>query len=424
MAPKSSFKTLKIVFWIFALPLLAIGAWQLYISVITGNLQRRADDIVAGIPQLSGYPLRVHVERGAERMWVTGLLPDHETRRALLGRLKALAPTVSLTPEVSVLPKADVEARLNREGLRRALERARLRTATLVTDLSASVQRFVRVEDRRLAEDALKAARDAKTGIEAIDVDGAAEGRSFQELNQAIAGLRGAAERLNAVTDTPVEQRVAPPKDATEAADAVVHVADRLMILVSALEQRRNVAPLARSINDVREQAVAVDRRASEVERRANEKVEALDTRLEQRIAELERMLKTLQPKPPTPLEELKAFVGENAIFFENDLDYREPAVAAKTLDGLASLLKATDVLIRVVGYTDEVGATARNSTLSAARAKRVVDDLVARGIAPGRLVPVGRTNALNLSSDTGPGSSNRRVEFEIGYVSERRGGR
>ncbi len=428
MAPKSSFRLVKILLWCIALPLLAFAGWHLYMSMVTASLQRRADEALAGISSLSGYPVRVHVERGAQRMWVTGLVPDDVTRRALLGRLKGLAPTVALTPEVSVLPKSDVEARLSREGLHRALERARLRIGTLVVDLSASLQRLVRPEDRAAAQAALQAASSAQSLMPANNEALASEGKLFEGLSAVVNGLRDAGERVAKISGVQAEAGVVPPRDATEAADAAAHIADRLLILVTALEQRRNVAPLARSIKDVREQTVAVDRRASEaerraseMERRASEQVAALDTRLEQRIADLERQLRAFGPKPETADAKLRAFVIRHAVFFENDTEYRDAAAAAGTLDALAALIRDTDLLIRVVGYTDEAGPATRNSPLSAARAQKVVGDLLARGVAPERLVAIGRLGGVNVAPDSGPGSSNRRVEFEIGYAGERR---
>jgi hypothetical protein len=48
-----------------------------------------------------------------------------------------------------------------------------------------------------------------------------------------------------------------------------------------------------------------------------------------------------------------------------------------------------------------------------------VLDDLARRGVARSRLVAVGRATALDLSPRTGAASSNRRVQFEIGFSGE-----
>ena len=65
---------------------------------------------------------------------------------------------------------------------------------------------------------------------------------------------------------------------------------------------------------------------------------------------------------------------------------------------------------MRVAGYTDESGGVARNNPLAQARADKVADALVAKGIDRSRLVIVGRANAVNLSNSSGPTSANRRV--------------
>jgi outer membrane protein OmpA-like peptidoglycan-associated protein len=121
----------------------------------------------------------------------------------------------------------------------------------------------------------------------------------------------------------------------------------------------------------------------------------------------------------PTPRQKLAAWIDANALFFVKDTDYRDPQTAAAALDQLAQLIKATDVLVRVVGYTDEKGGEERNTPLSQARADKVIADLTARGIPASRLVGVGRNDSADLSPFVGDSSPNRRVEFELGFASE-----
>ena len=122
----------------------------------------------------------------------------------------------------------------------------------------------------------------------------------------------------------------------------------------------------------------------------------------------------------PTPRTRLQTWIGANAIFFAKDTDYRDLETAAAALDELAPLIKDTDVLVRVVGYTDEKGGEERNTPLSQARAEKVLSDLAARGIPTSRLVAVGRKDSADLSPFVGEASPNRRVQFEIGFASER----
>jgi len=121
----------------------------------------------------------------------------------------------------------------------------------------------------------------------------------------------------------------------------------------------------------------------------------------------------------PSALARLEAWTHSHAIFFTKDTGYRDPAVAAAALDELARLIKDTDVLVRVVGFTDEKGGQERNVPLSLARANQVASELQSRGIPAARLVAVGRNNIEDLSPVVGDASPNRRVEFEIGFDGE-----
>ncbi len=129
------------------------------------------------------------------------------------------------------------------------------------------------------------------------------------------------------------------------------------------------------------------------------------------------------QPSAPalqtTALDRLEAFVARNVIFFANGTDFRDPAQTAAQIDRLVQLMNETTVTLRVAGYTDESGGANRNNPLAQSRADAVVQALVAKGVARDRLISVGRANAVNLSNSTGPNSSNRRVQFEIGFAGE-----
>lgn len=121
----------------------------------------------------------------------------------------------------------------------------------------------------------------------------------------------------------------------------------------------------------------------------------------------------------PSAQARLEAWTRSHAIFFTKDTGYRNSAAATAALDELAKLIKETDVLVRVVGFTDEKGGQERNIPLSQARANKVVAELQSRGIPSARLVGVGRNNVLDLSPVVGDASPNRRVEFEIGFDGE-----
>jgi outer membrane protein OmpA-like peptidoglycan-associated protein len=121
----------------------------------------------------------------------------------------------------------------------------------------------------------------------------------------------------------------------------------------------------------------------------------------------------------PSSRARLETWTRTHAIFFTKDTGYRDPQLAAAALDELAKLIKETDVLVRVVGFTDEKGGQERNVPLSQARANTIVSELMRRGIPAARLVAVGRNNIEDLSPVVGDASPNRRVEFEIGFDGE-----
>jgi outer membrane protein OmpA-like peptidoglycan-associated protein len=83
--------------------------------------------------------------------------------------------------------------------------------------------------------------------------------------------------------------------------------------------------------------------------------------------------------------------------------------------------MSRNNLILRIIGYTDGLGGSDRNSPLSLSRANRVANDLTAAGIARDRLIVLGRPNLRDISTDEGTGSPNRRVEFEVGFEGEAR---
>jgi outer membrane protein OmpA-like peptidoglycan-associated protein len=132
-------------------------------------------------------------------------------------------------------------------------------------------------------------------------------------------------------------------------------------------------------------------------------------------------------PPPPvipvpvelTPRDRLVAFSRAYAIFFSNEVDLKLPQQSNAVFDKLAGLMKGNDILMRVVGYTDNQGTPEGNNALSAARSKVVIDALKERGVPTKRFVPVARVDAVGISQERGAGSPNRRVEFEVGFEGE-----
>ena len=86
-------------------------------------------------------------------------------------------------------------------------------------------------------------------------------------------------------------------------------------------------------------------------------------------------------------------------------------------LENLVQLMKDNPTLkIEISGHTDNVGSATYNKTISQARAKAVVDYLIAAGISSNRLTSVGYGFDKPIApNDTDEGRQlNRRTEFKI----------
>jgi OmpA-OmpF porin, OOP family len=134
-------------------------------------------------------------------------------------------------------------------------------------------------------------------------------------------------------------------------------------------------------------------------------------------IAALERRLDAL-PEPDY-LTMIAGWLARHPIRFADGDAYRDEELARQKLGAVAQLIEAwpLEFGVRVVGYSDADGSARANLASSAARAERVVADLVALGVPRDRLSAVGRGADKPVAPGTGPESGNRRVELEL-YLS------
>lgn len=89
----------------------------------------------------------------------------------------------------------------------------------------------------------------------------------------------------------------------------------------------------------------------------------------------------------------------------------------AEFLEELAKTLQAhPKVTVLITGHTDNVGNAKNNETLSAARAKAVMAQLVKLGVAPERVASMGKGASEPIASnDTAQGrTANRRVDIVV----------
>ena len=120
----------------------------------------------------------------------------------------------------------------------------------------------------------------------------------------------------------------------------------------------------------------------------------------------------------PTADEMLRAIRDQGHVALYINFDTGKWTIKPESLpiiEQVAAMLKsAGDLRLRIEGHTDSVGTPASNKTLSDNRAKAVVDAIVAKGIAAGRLSSVGMGQEKPLADNaTEEGKAkNRRVEL------------
>jgi outer membrane protein OmpA-like peptidoglycan-associated protein/tetratricopeptide (TPR) repeat protein len=112
--------------------------------------------------------------------------------------------------------------------------------------------------------------------------------------------------------------------------------------------------------------------------------------------------------------------VGERLLLRNLFFDFNQATLRPESkaeLERLYELLKRNPSMrIRIRGHTDNVGSDDYNLTLSAERAQAVVDYLVKRGIAAGRLESqgLGETEPIDSNDSDVGRQNNRRTEFEV----------
>ena len=285
------------------------AGWNAYSGYATGKVRTAAERVIAGQPELNGYPVHVAVEHRGREIAMLGLTPTAGAADEAVRRLRAALPQAQITDRTAALPGGLKEARANIDVLQ-----------TRVGELTAETTR---------ADAAMK------TGIDGVAAD----------------------------------------------------------------LKRADVEALRSSLK-----ALQVALAKADTARQAD--LEALRAELARAVA-------------LSPRARLEVWTHTHAIFFTKDTGYRDQRAATATLDELTQLVKETDALVRVVGFTDEKGGQERNVPLSQARAERIVSELKSRGVPASRLVAVGRNNIEDLSPVLGDASPNRRVEFEIGFEGE-----
>ena len=399
--------------WLLILMATALLGWLLWDKWLTWQTERTRTAVEAVLQGsiMGSYVSGVEVERGGYAVRLKGLAPSEPDKSAMLGAVQKILGATRIEDRIEILPergdaglqsfKRDVQESSASAALtatQRALQRARSRTLQITGEMSRLAREGIDAPLRPLFEASSRRVTAAASELEdlaqiamrasARDDLGSMQSRLdglLSLLRQAGAGVA----EMRGDTAGPVLQR---PQPGTERHASIREEAELIAVSTDALWTE--VAATERYL-------------------------------LRQSIVELSRRPQPVVAPPVglSPRQELEDWVRRNAIFFSNEASFRDAEESGRLLDALVGLLKRTDALVRVVGYTDDLGTSQRNGGISLDRANKVRQALIDRGVAAQRLSVVGRPNGPNLSQATGMNSPNRRVEFEVGFERETGGG-
>lgn len=258
--------------------------------------------------------------------------------------------------------------------------------------------------------------------------------REFEEAVTRVSGSRDVEWQITSIGDEPVVERLAElenlvarlaTQESMQALDArlrsdleliqsqIATLQTETMKLADQQSVDKLEARVATLLHDLNRLESSISAKIAQMEENARKFAMSQDLSL------LSERLQALNNQINTPNAQLMSWIQSNAIFFSLNTDFRDPDAAEKQLSELAGLIKKTDRRLRIVGFTDPSGSDEGNKLISAARAIKVEDALIARGVPEDRLKAIGRSDANLLSVDVGRTSSNRRVEFEMLYTGE-----
>ncbi|MCC7252132.1 OmpA family protein [Hyphomicrobium sp.] len=253
---------------------------------------------------------------------------------------------------------------------------------------------------------------------------------------------RRAEQRLDASVAALGERVAAGGGALTIVRDARTHTVKAVGLLPSEAARHDLEAEIARELPGYRLEAQVVTVTGGPASLEAAIGFDAHSKRLESAVASLgqdtEKRFKSAEASVASEAERLRASIDEAtrvlregrttlslslpnyAMFFQEGTSYRSPAEAERDLDAIAALLKSNPgPKIRLIGHGDNIGTRETNLKIALTRAQKVAADLIARGVDETRLVLAARDGSQEITQGEGPGSSNRRVTFEMGYINE-----
>ncbi len=438
---------LKMLAWIVGLPLAAWLTWSLYADYRTERARTLATRALTSVTELKGYPVSLDVSRLGRELTVSGLSPSLEVKDALLSGVRSALPGSVVTDRVSVLPSdlSVVEPRL--AGVKRdvnALTPEIAKARDDIADVSRDVGTLApEVAEARTAlaavDPKIKGVRDRLAEVE-NEFQAAAVERALDRVQLRLAEAKSAIAGLAAVTGPPLDRDEV--RRATSSVESGLAALTAARSKIGSADGRRsslddkNIAVVAGHIRAAQTSIAALgglsmpaapaatggaaakgdtpDVLAADADRLAN--IALATTQI---IAVKRAIPPPVQPLLPSAREKLIAFARANAVFFTNEVDFRAPQQTIVALDELAALMRGNDLVVRVVGYTDDQGRPDRNTALSEARSSAVIAALAERGISANRFIKLGRVDSIGISQERGASSPNRRVEFEVAFVGE-----
>lgn len=405
----------KALAWMLGLAVLGWLGWSQLDAYETNRVRAIALEMIETTEEVKGYPNAAVVGPRGRELTVTGLAPTEAAKLVLMQRLDRALPSVRIIDRIAIVPNSaaaiepeiervrrdlvGLEAELTRRMVQRASERAH-------RSIEASLPELRRLSGSQRGGVDVARSRAIIAAVEKAD-------RELSTIGSVASAPAGEAASLEALARPARAVR----QSLAEAADGVA-----ALLQPGAPPASRGEAP----VEPLRPVLEEVEAMASEAGRLA-----AVTVALAQAQAAIDRLPPppVVQPPPappprvveaqPTPRQLLEDFTRTHAVFFSDGIEYRDDEAAAAKLDELARLMQRTEVVLRIVGYTDDRGAQSRNSALSLDRAQKVRDALVTRGIAQDRLIAIGRPDGFYISPQTGTASPNRRVQFEIGFAGE-----
>lgn len=424
----------KLLLWIIGSVLALWLAWTLANTFFTQRTHAKALYMLDQTGGLAGYPINIKTGHYGATVTLDGLTPSLAIKHALLENMNGALSGTRVIDNLSVVKSGGIDHTSEIYGLDRRLDTINERVTKidagvsgLSTDLSgvnrnvSGNAQHIEAIDTRLLRQSLTHARSHI----AASLPNIALLQSSITAPPANDKISGAQTRLAAMS--PQLDKLGASLSAKEQpAGTRATLTKNLDALNQSLRQASNdltngltlAAPNQRATSATSAFATLPD--DASLAQRAQ--LLALNAQHLATISAAAAHTVMLREKSnqPTNRDILESWTRANAIFFSTGTDFASQRQAERKLRELISLTNNAQTMIRVVGYTDEKGQQASNTTLSLARARKVRDYLVSNGLSADLVVAVGRRDAHELSPTTGERSPNRRVQFELGFIGER----